>query len=421
MDSYWVNTDQARDPHSSIRQWIKTQLDDSPTGDTRILVYGHGGCGKSTELAKLVQELSGGFFPVTFSIRDEMNLAFVNPEDILLVLTERLLNAAKDQGLSVDQSLLKKVHAYFAEVTKTSETSRTSELGVKTEATAKTSPFFPILNLLAGVKSEIKLGSQSTESRMEKLRKRPADLLAQINLVIEGVREALPGGQRLLIIVEDLDKLDIASARRVFIENANLLAGLRTNIIYTIPIFTFHSPEAGVLRSHFHPVGMPMIKVKDWQGKRAEGFEVVKKVILQRIDTSAIETAALELLVEQTGGVLQHAFEVIQTAASMNSSGTPLKLEHVQYGLQRKQNEFWSEITLPSAPIEGLKSVDQLYERLAELAQRQMKGEKNPPKVDAINQVLLKSCALIEYNGERWYGVHPLVIKNLIELGRLKP
>jgi hypothetical protein len=68
--------------------------------------------------------------------------------------------------------------------------------------------------------------------------------------LIESVQDALqPSGKRLLIIVEDLDKLSIAGARRVFIENSNLLTVLRSNIIYTIPIFTFYSPDASWCKS----------------------------------------------------------------------------------------------------------------------------------------------------------------------------
>jgi hypothetical protein len=46
-------------------------------------------------------------------------------------------------------------------------------------------------------------------------------------------------------------------------------------------------------------------------------------------------------------------------------------------------------------------------------------GEKQQPTSDAINQILLKTCALVEYNGEGWFGVHPLVIEGLQRLGRL--
>ena len=70
--------------------------------------------------------------------------------------------------------------------------------------------------------------------------------------MVESVQDALKAkGKRLLIIVEDLDKLSIADARSIFIENANLLTGIQANIIYTIPIFTFHSPDASAMKAAF--------------------------------------------------------------------------------------------------------------------------------------------------------------------------
>jgi hypothetical protein len=96
-----------------------------------------------------------------------------------------------------------------------------------------------------------------------------------------------------------------------------------------------------------------------------------------------------------------------------------LNKHDIEEALKHKRREFWSEITLPSAKVEGVDSIDQLYKRLADYAIRQLDGKTNPPEVDAINQILLRSCALVEYNGEGWYGVHPLVIDNLRQLGRI--
>ncbi len=70
---------------------------------------------------------------------------------------------------------------------------------------------------------------------------------------------------------------------------------------------------------------------------------------------------------------------------------------------------------MPSGP----ETVEELYGRLEEYGKKQLEGKKNPPKADPINQLLLKSCALVEYNGQGWLGVHPLVIDNLRELGSI--
>jgi hypothetical protein len=66
LERYWVDTDSARDPYQSVRESIRLRLEDKK--DVRLLFYGHGGCGKSTELAKLVQELGQRYY-VVFLLR----------------------------------------------------------------------------------------------------------------------------------------------------------------------------------------------------------------------------------------------------------------------------------------------------------------------------------------------------------------
>jgi hypothetical protein len=417
LRKFWVDTDAARSTESGLRNRVKKILEDE--NDVRMLVYGHGGCGKSTELSKLISELGDNYFVVRFSIRNEMNLTAVQAEDILLVLAERLLSAAQNSEIPVNDSVLKPVHDYFSTVERSVNKDRISSIGASGDASVGTGFLGPLVKLLVGVKGEIKLNVHSTDTVTAELRKRPADLIAQVNVVINAVRQAVRRDQRLLLIVEDLDKLDIASARRVFIENANLLSGIAADIVYTVPIFTFHSPDADILRKQFRPVGLQMIKVTELDGKPAPGFEVVKRIVYSRIGSDSVLPDAVDHLIEKTGGVLQHVLEALRNAALLDSAEVPLNKHDIEEALKHKRREFWSEITLPSAKVEGVDSIDQLYKRLADYAIRQLDGKTNPPEVDAINQILLRSCALVEYNGEGWYGVHPLVIDNLRQLGRI--
>lgn len=414
LDDYFVETEIARDPNFPLRQVVRKKLEDG--SDCRVLVYGHGGCGKSTELTKLIYELGDAFFVVSFSVRDEMALTDVESEDIILVMMERLLYAADKSGLKVDEKLLINLQAFFEDVTVEASEKREDTSTLCTEVSAGTSIFSPLIKIMASLKGEVKLQSHSLENRVSKIRKRPVELLANANVLINAVRHALPRGQELLLIVEDLDKVDIPVARKVFIEKSNVLTGVNVNVIYTIPLFTFHSPDAGILRKQFDETfNLPMIKVSEQNGDKAKGFEVVRQIIETRVGKNSLTPDALDLLIRKTGGVLQHAFEVIETAALMADAALPLEKEQIEYGLLRKRKEFRNEITVPYGSG-GNVTKTKLFDRLEACVKS---SGFEPCEADEIDQILLSCCALVEYNGTGWLGVHPLVQDILRELGRL--
>lgn len=419
LDRYWVDTGAARDPLRNVRDSLQKVLADRD--DAKILFYGHGGSGKSTELNKLRQELDPEeYWVVAFSVRQEMSLTDVNSEDIILVLMERLAAAAADEaGLAIDTEALQDIHKYFSTVTTSQRESNSQAGSVGAGANLATPSLLAgLLKLFADFKAEIRYEARSETSRVATLRKRPGDLMLHANKLIRAVEDSLAPGQRLLFIVEDLDKLDIATARQVFIEKPNILTGLSSRIIYTIPIFTFHSPDANVLRNSFHhSISLPMIKTLEPNGERAQGFEVVRHIVHERLGKNALTLDAMDLLIEKTGGVLQHVFEVISDAALLHNAPVPLQAAQIKYSLQRKKSEFLTEITLPYEPVPGLEKREQLYERLRDCRHGQCNGNPCRPSGLSIDQVLLKSCALVEYNGERWLGVHPLVQEILQETG----
>ena len=341
----------------------KSILDDAPA-TKRILVYGHRGCGKSTEQPLGGGELNGGWLCVNFSIQTEANIYGLRAEDVLLVVAGKVVEAARAANLnSLEQDeRLQKAGDWFKQVTKTSGTGTDAELDFGAGAEVGTGGWlFGLGKLFAKFSSDIKFRSTNQTSIIEEIRKRPGDLIEQINRVVEEiVQDALKAqDRRLLIIVEDLDKLSIADARNVFIENGNLLTGIQANIIYTIPIFTFHSPDASAMKSAFdHDFPVRVIKVLNPDGSRADGFEVVRQIVHRRVAPAAIKDDALDMLIEKTGGVLRHVFEVLQTAANMTSlREPPIERRHIEYALGKLKADMGTQIALPlDKKIEGLDS-----------------------------------------------------------------
>ena len=417
---YFVETDSARDPHQNTRKLISDALHASD--DVRILFYGHRGCGKSTELNKLLEENREEFLPVKFDVRKEMPPVSVRAEDLILVILERVFATLNErEDIELDESILEEVYEYFAETTEIEsqarETTATAGAGIDTG-----SALGKLVGLFATFRGDIKAGAKSETTSVRKLRQRPADLLAQSRLVFESARKGLKEKDlRLLVVVEGLDKVDVGQARELFVENVSLLSSLTTNIIYTIPIWLFHSPDAEAFTAQFdETVTQPMLKVAEADGETTDGFQVVRDIVLSRLDESVIEDQALDLLVQKTAGVLRHAFQVLHTAATMSDADIPLTEHHIEYGLGKLRTEMARQITLPRDGKDwGDLTVGGLLDRLAEYARKQNQGEPIPIMSDPVNQILLQSCALVEYNGEGWLGVHPLIVEHLKKMGRL--
>lgn len=416
LESFFIETDKGRNRYQSTRKLLVNELKNTEGDATKILFYGHKGCGKSTELNKFIQECKNEFFPVQLSLADHVPLVAIHAEDLILIITDCILKEVKDAGLDIDETLLEPVLDYFS-ATKVEEISNRAAglLGIVGIDT-KSSLIGKLAGIYANLTAEIKYDTHRKSTTVSALRKRPMDLLIQANAVIDAVRKALPVGKRILVIIEDLDKLDLKQAHDIYVNHTNLLTGINTNIIYTIPVFLFHSPDVDSFKYLFNAViTQPMIMVTEPPHINAAGFDVVKEIIYSRLEKDVIEDSAMAMLIEKTGGVLRHVFEVLHTASVMNDIELPIKNMHIRYGLDKLATDFSNKIADPDEK----KTTDELYDRLQEYAENQRDGKKTTPKSDYINQLLLKTCALVQYNGKGWLGVHPLVIENLKELGRL--
>lgn len=425
LEVFFVETGKARDPHRETRKNIEQALEDEFAS---VLLYGHPGSGKSTELNKFLAERDHLFLPVQFSVLDETPPAHARAEDLILVVIERLLNTVHQAKIGLDEKRLEQIYQWFDETTQEKRSSRETSAEIAAGGDTASAPLGKLLGLFARFKGEVKYNAYSDETSISVLRKRPADLIARANEILRAAQKGMKtkgDARKLLVVVEDMDKLDLKQARDIYVNNANLLVGLDVRVVYTIPIYLFHSPDANAFKARFTScIPLPMIKVTEPkpEGKttRAPGFRTVKKIVRERVDAGLIQATALDMLIERTGGVLRHVFEVLQRVSTMADVKTPIAKKHVEYGLSQVRKELWQMIALPLDPVPGApNSVDMLYERLEECAKKQLAGDKTMCNSDAINQILLKSCALVEYNGEGWLGVHPLVIENLKKLGRL--
>jgi hypothetical protein len=422
LEDFWVETESARDAESSFRLNLLELLEQE--GAPKVLVHGHRGCGKSTEINKFVSELPDNWLVVRVNVGDFLATTGNEAADVLLAAATALFAAAEERKLPINPKSLEHVLKYFCEVTETRASSSKSTHEGEAGADASKSILTQLFGLRAKLVSALKFESRTEESIVRRVRRSKGELCKAVNGLCLGIEQAWKRHRqqspdtRVLLIVEELDKLGLADARQIFVNDGRILAEVTLRAIYTIPVFTFHSADAGAIRSYFeHDLPLPMIKVVESNGEHCKkGRKILRSIVRRRVAPSILPDDALEELINRTGGVLRDLFEAIRTAAGFKSvrEGDKITREAVKGALDRMVGVMGVQIAYPP---EDKKSPRPLQERLAELAKQQKEGKRISTQPDPDLQLLLMSGALIEYNGERWLGVHPLALQYIQGLG----
>jgi len=422
LSKFFEETSNARDNILRRRAEIFNYLESDAY--VKLLVAGHAGTGKSTELVKFEEE-HPEFAVVKFSVIEEAQ-PNVGIEALLVLIVESVSRTVKNSGAQLNEAVLEGVYNWFSETFNFKEQDLKFTAAVGGEVDAGKTFLGKLLGFCAFAKADIKTGAHTLNQTITKENKRLSALAVQCSQVI---KEAQIGLARLdpklelLLIIEDLDKIDLEPADLLFIENPAPLADLPCKAVFTAPIFLLYTPQAAALASRFQIVTIPMIKLYDKNNNKFnEGWAIIETILSKRFSTEKlIEKEALDLAIKKTGGVLRHLFEVLTTASM--AADQALKEDKrkegkiiapdVRYGLNRLKTELLRRVSAMGLPPEFKDlTTDDLYQRLQDFLQHPQTA-----KSDNINLVLLKSHALIEYNGEGWHRVHPLVAEEIERYG----
>jgi hypothetical protein len=419
LPAFFVDTAVARDPSSNRRIEIAEELE---TDDhVKVLLAGHSGCGKSTELTKFCSDQSDRFFAVPFSIRSEATLSNVSIEQLLVLIVERVLSRADSFAERLSPETLESVYKWFDETFTKREATRESKIEAGGKAGAEESLLSKLLGIGVWLKADMRAGAKVLHSTVSKESRRLSELCHQCGLILKEVSLALHPRQ-LLLVIEDIDKASIADAERLFFDEPGPLADLPCKAIYTIPIFLQCSPRVQNLDPRFRLHTLPMIKIQNQDGTPSDtGIAAMKEILKRRMKLELIEADALKLAIDKTGGVPRDLFDVMISAASVarqahDAQQRPREVitaTDVRYGLNRRKSFILRGISVAGLP-EAYKdiTVEQLYERLKQYGSNPVPNAVSDP----INLALMQAHALIEYNGERWYRVHPLVLEHVESL-----
>lgn len=265
----------------NVIQRLRRTIINQPDESTCQLFTGHIGCGKSTELFRLKNELERqGFHVVYFESSADLDMADVDVSDILLAITRQVSASLEKVNIRLKPSYFVNLFNEIADFLQTPiqpEFEFSLPLGIG-KVTAKT-------------KDSPKLRSQLRQY----LEPRTSGILEAINeQVLERAKEDLKGQgyKGLVVIVDNLDRVDIspkASGRSqpeyLFIDRGEQLKKLNCHLVYTIPLVLIFSNELSTLTNRFgvKPIILPMVTVKNREGSyNSEGMRLLRQMVLAR-------------------------------------------------------------------------------------------------------------------------------------------
>lgn len=377
----------------SPRRRLKISLTLQQEEPQKILLVGHRGSGKSTELNKLAAEINDTFEVIGFNVLDTTGRTNMAYEDLMLSISTQVTQRCVDQHL-IGRPLSEPLRAGWEDVR---DWWRRLVAGLEFRAPAAEAEIGVQLNMLLG---QVEVGARQSSITREALKyqinQQMPELIRRLNWVIAQSEAA--GGRKLLIVVEGLDKVDLETAVDIFRDHAPTITAPKADMIYTFPIALRHSDHYNTIRLSFPEVCfLPNVWTRYAHGTPdARGHATLRALALARMEPQLIDPAALHLLVQANGGIPVWLVFLMRTAAlyalERDEHADQISLADAQHAIRELRREVM--VPLTSRDLEVLR---------ARHRDRRLTN-------DADEQRLLYNGSLIDYtNGEPWCDAHPVL------------
>jgi len=394
---YYIDTLKIRS--SDVVSQIEKLKDDcrfSNNSTNSHLLLGHRGCGKSTELNKLIKELEEENYPVhKINCIEEIDIHNIDKNDILFLISDSLMKIAKKVNAKIPDSLSKRIYDFLDTKEIITEKIKEKEAGVSAGIEANTGILQNLLNLYISLKGDIKYGTSKREIIRKEIQNGISDWLVNIKElkdIIYNKEQKLP-----ILIFEDIDKIS-KPTEAITIFNNSIFANLQFPVVFTFPISVAFSSEFMPLKNQYTVHFLPMIKTHTKNNQDfADGINIIKDIIYARAEKNIFEDEAITLLITKTGGCLRDVFECINKAAFrayIGRNSNIVEKEDIERALLELKSDYTRMLV-----VDDYKKLHEIYQ-----TKRDIEDKDTCKMLD-----YLKSQVVLEYNGEGWFDVHPLV------------
>ena len=401
-DPRWVDTGAARGEYSHHRLYRMLAVNPegaaprlgTPPDRSYYLFCGHRGCGKSTELRRVRNDLhSPALYYVVFAdAAQELDVNNLRYQDILLHLASKLVEQLESDGIGIERVHLRRIEEWFTQRVERQDETREFAAEIKAGAGLETGlPF--IGKVFARISDAFKTNSTYKTELRRTLQNYFTDFADAFNHLIEAAEEAVREagkGRRILFVIDGTDLLRGEDARAFFIADVYQLQQVRGLFIYCAPIQLVY--EGGAIGQNFREVfKLPMIKTANADGSRNDvGFEAMRKILDKRAARSLFDDGVADDLIEHSGGHPRDLLRLLQKAF-MYAEHDRFDQASAQRAVREVASEFRRFLDIKD------------YRLLAKI-------DSNPTTLPHSDRTrhLLYNLALLEYNDFYWRS-HPAV------------
>lgn len=356
----------------------------------KYLFLGFRGSGKSTELNRLFDMIDPDrFLVVSYSIRDQLNVSDFDFRDFFVSMALMIYDTALEEGVNLNQDIEEDFRDFVKRITNVSEEEITGSRAAG-------------ISLSLAKVLLLKLGreAKTREYIRKELEMQISDLIQRLNWLIVDVEEKT--GKKLVVIVDDLDKLDrVEQSESFFYKNYELLGQPSCFVVYTFPIPLAFNPYFETVSSAFDDtIILPQLPVINKDGSRNEtnlGF--YRDVVRKRMEDHLIDDAVLDDAILSTGK-LSEFVSIMRDATikAYRNKREQIAKEDVESALEKLRRTYDRTLT-------------EAHKRRA-LEIHESKEARDLDNFDGLSRELLFSLTAIEYEDEngRWCDVDPLLL-----------
>lgn len=387
LERYYVERPHA--PLEPMKEYLR-----STDQHVKVLFGGHRGSGKSTELARLGEDVKDEFLVVPFSAR-KLNRQDLNHVDVALACASALLQRVTEKStpVKVPRELLADVLTWL-----------TSDIARETTITqAKSgSVAAKISALLVSLEGKYARETATRQTIRSRLDHRLSELIDRVNAVCGEIER---GGPPPLIVFEDLDKIDLAVGRDLFFEHATTLTAMACRIVYTFPIsLRYDNRYKQHMGDYSWAFLLPNISVCNRSGQpNPAARRALREVITRRVQAAAFGKQALDEIVQLSGGLMRDLIRIVAASAlkALTAKSQKISLQIVRSVAAGMANDYRFVLKPPDYP-----ALQELHRTKRIVSTQEV-------------QDLLENHSLLEYrNDDDWCDAHPAVLPLLSEGGK---